>query len=316
MDAAPAVSPASFWVPEDLCASAWTQHAPFAFWLVDVLRPRSFVELGTHNGYSFFAICQAVERLGLGTTAYAVDTWRGDEHAGFYDETVFRSVTQRNARYAGFATLVRSTFDEALPYFADRSIDLLHIDGRHGYEDVRHDYQSWMPKLSAGAVVMFHDINVRERGFGVWRFFDELSAARRSFRFVHGHGLGILLPGSETPPGLASLVGARPETAETIRAVYAALGSALTARQSLAQREDEAAALRSVLADHQGVSDAALGQVRRILGLGSPPAALAQDAGRAPGAIRPTSDGDPKREPRRPRKPRIIAEGRAVPRRP
>lgn len=205
IDAAMALSPASFWVADDLCESAWTEHAPFGFWLTEALRPRCFVELGTHNGFSFLTFCQAIERLGLGATAYAIDSWKGDEHAGFYDESVFASVTERAARYGAFATLVRSSFDEALGYFADGSIDLLHIDGRHGYDDVKHDYLTWAGKLAPSAVLLFHDINVRERGFGVWRFFDELSEGRRAFRFHHGHGLGIL-GGRDVPPGLAPLL--------------------------------------------------------------------------------------------------------------
>ena len=172
---------------------------------------------------------------------------------------------------APFATLVRSTFDEALPYFADGSIDLLHIDGRHGYEDVKHDYLTWAGKLSSNAIVLLHDVNVRERGFGVWRFFDELSAARASFRFDHGHGLGVLAAGSAVPPGLAPLFAAPPETADLIRAVYSALGGALGARQRLAQRDRDAAALRNLLAEHHGTAEATLARVRKVLGLATVP---------------------------------------------
>ena len=191
-----AISSVSFWRPDYICPSAWIEHAPFAFWLCEALRPRCFVELGTHYGYSYFAFCQAIDRLGLGTKAYAADTWTGDEHAGFYDESVFRSVAQRNAeKYSAFSVLLRSTFDDALGYFADNSIDLLHIDGRHLYGDIAHDFATWSPKLTDDAVVLLHDTNVREREFGVWKFFEEKAAQYPSFQFVHGHGLGVLMPG-------------------------------------------------------------------------------------------------------------------------
>ena len=117
------ISEAAFWIPEHICASAWIEHAPFAFWLVDALRPRRFVELGTHHGYSYFAFCQAAQRLGSDTAAYAIDTWIGDEHAGFYDDSVFNAVRDHNrARYSSFSTLLRSTFEAALPYFEDGSV--------------------------------------------------------------------------------------------------------------------------------------------------------------------------------------------------
>jgi|GEM_PF-2190910 len=40
--------------------SAWIQHIPFAYFLVEMLKPKLFVELGTHYGNSYFASCQAI----------------------------------------------------------------------------------------------------------------------------------------------------------------------------------------------------------------------------------------------------------------
>src|SRR5438045_2700612 len=57
------IGPEVDWRPEHLAASAWLEHVPFAYWLVKALRPRCFVELGTHWGVSYAAFCQAVERF-------------------------------------------------------------------------------------------------------------------------------------------------------------------------------------------------------------------------------------------------------------
>jgi len=62
--------------------SAWVGHLPFAFWIIDAVRPDQFVELGTHTGVSYCAFCQAIEKLDLSTVAYAIDTWEGDAHSG------------------------------------------------------------------------------------------------------------------------------------------------------------------------------------------------------------------------------------------
>jgi GT2 family glycosyltransferase len=237
-DVSRTLSAASFWVPEYICGSAWTEHAPFAFWLVNALRPRRFVELGTYQGYSYFSFCQAVQRIGCDTSAYAIDTWSGDEHGGFYDDSVYEAAQEHNqARYSGFSTLIRSTFAAALPYFQDRSVDLLHVDGRHYYEDVKQDFLQWAPKLAPHAIVLFHDTNVRERNFGVWRFFKELSAERRTFEFYHGNGLGVVA-NDAVPETLKPLFSAGLESSGEIRALYAALGQALSARRASIEKAE------------------------------------------------------------------------------
>jgi hypothetical protein len=185
-----------FWSPDYLDQSAWLQHIPFAFWIIEALRPKVLVELGVYTGVSYFSFCQAVERLSLATTCYGVDTWNGDEHSGLYDEQVFTKVTCHNTKtFSRFSKLVRSTFDVANEYFLDSSIDLLHIDGLHTYEAVRHDFETWVPKVSETGLVLFHDINVRERKFGVFRFWAELKQRYPTFQFDFGEGLGVVAPG-------------------------------------------------------------------------------------------------------------------------
>lgn len=68
--------------------SAWYGHVPFAHWIIGAAKPRLLVELGTHNGVSYSAFCEAVVRCGLDTRCYAVDTWKGDHHSGHYGEEV------------------------------------------------------------------------------------------------------------------------------------------------------------------------------------------------------------------------------------
>ena len=203
--------------------SAWHGHVPFAHWLVAACRPRVLVELGTHAGVSYAAFCQAVQRCGLPTVCTAIDSWAGDDHAGAYSEDVYATLKAfHDPRFAGFSRLLRTTFDAAAGDVADGSIDLLHIDGFHSYEAVSHDFQTWRPKLSDRAVVLFHDTNVRVRDFGVWRFWEEIrDSGIGSLEFLHAFGLGVLLVGPNAPDSLRDLCAAPPDD---IRRIFAAAG--------------------------------------------------------------------------------------------
>src|ERR1700730_13263670 len=140
----PWLNATSFWCPDHLIDSDWIEHVPFAFWISSILKPHTIVELGTHHGCSYFAFCQAAKNLGLQSRCYAIDICKGDVYQSSNGEDVFeRARRQNETHYAAFSTLMRSTSDDALPQFADASIDLLHIDGRHSYEDVKHDFESW-----------------------------------------------------------------------------------------------------------------------------------------------------------------------------
>ncbi len=213
---------------------SWLEHTPFAFWIVDALRPSVFVELGCQTGNSYSSFAQAVRTLGLSTACYAVDTWRGDEHSGFFDEQVFEEWSAyHDQRFAAFSQLVRATFDDTVGHFADGSIDLLHIDGYHTFDAVSHDFETWQPKMSSRAVVLCHDINVRERDFGAWRLWERLRAEYPSFEFLQGHGLGVLGVGHDPPEPLKWLFSLRANSSETtdlVRLFFSHLGGAVLNR--------------------------------------------------------------------------------------
>ena len=203
----------------------WQEHIPFAMCLVDLLRPDLFVELGTHRGDSYCAFCQAVDELELPTQAYAVDTWTGDAQAGFYGSDVLEDLREHHdSTYGAFSRLLQTTFDDAVEQFQDGSIDLLHIDGCHTYDAVKHDFTTWAGKLSSRGVVLFHDSNYRSGDFGVWRLWEELRARYPSFEFLHGLGLGVLFVGDDVPAAAAALGRVTPEETARVRELFSTLG--------------------------------------------------------------------------------------------
>jgi hypothetical protein len=193
--------------------------------LVDLLRPRTLVELGTHWGNSYCAFCQAVAELTLDTRCYAIDTWKGDEHTGAYGPEVLADLrAHHDPLYGAFSRLIESTFDSANHQFADGSVDFLHIDGAHSYEAVKHDVVSWMPKLSERGVLLLHDINARRPEYGVWRLWEKLSAQWPHFELQYAHGLGVLAVGDEQPTEFRELLASSPEEQQCLRELFFALG--------------------------------------------------------------------------------------------
>lgn len=247
--------------------TAWAGHIPFAFWLIDAHRPGLLVELGTHTGNSYSAFAQTVQRLALPTQCYAVDTWRGDEHAGFYADAIFEEFsTYHNTRYRSFSRLLRSTFDDARQYFKDGSIDLLHIDGLHTYDAVKHDFDTWLPKLSNRAVVLFHDVNVRENNFGVWELWGELSKRYPHFCFDHSHGLGVLGVGTDLGPRMKWLFSlsedAAPDSGYALtRAFFGRLGGALLDGSALQKIEQQ---VRSAKSDFELANQGVLSELNNL----------------------------------------------------
>lgn len=231
-----------------LVVSAWSELIPVLNALFVLLRPRRFVELGTHNGMSFFAACQIKERLELETECVAIDSWVGDEHAGFHSNEVlddFRAYLCENYPKQEY---IQAYFAAALGSFEDGSIDLLHIDGLHTYEAVRNDFETWLPKMSDVGVVVFHDTNVLERNFGVWRLWNELQARYPAHNFAHQHGLGIVYVGRMPHPfaDLLRSLSTNRRYATVAQAYFEAIGSLVIESRAA---EEKATRLSKMLAE-------------------------------------------------------------------
>lgn len=189
--------------------SAWIQLGPVMLVLMAALRPRRYVELGSHRGFSYFAACQGAALAGTGTECVAVDTWQGDAHAGHYGEEVYALFRHLLARdhAKGPHFHIRALFDDAAACFDHGAIDLLLIDGLHTLDAVAHDFEVWRPRMSSRGVIMFHDTQVFSGDFGVWQLWERLAAEFPAFNILHGHGLGLIYTGAPNPALAALLAG-------------------------------------------------------------------------------------------------------------
>jgi exonuclease VII small subunit len=240
--------------PGRLASTAWAAHVPFAMFMVDILRPRTIVELGVYSGVSYCAFCQAVKELNLNTRCFGIDTWQGDANSGPYGPEILSDLREyHDPLYENFSSLIQSTFDDALSQFENNTIDLLHIDGFHSYESVKHDFEVWLPKMSSQGVVLFHDINVRDPGFGVWKLWEEIKLRYPHFEFVHEHGLGVIATGTPVPDGLRELLELSEIEAAIIRDFFNQLGQRLRVRmekdQVIHARDDTISGLETQVSD-------------------------------------------------------------------
>jgi hypothetical protein len=221
--------------------------------LMQLLEPRLFVELGTHYGDSYCAFCQSAVTLPIPPRCVAVDTWEGDEHAGFYEDDIYTSLSlHHDGRYGTFSQLLRTTFDDAAIEFNDGTIDLLHIDGLHTYEAVKHDFETYLPKCSERSIVLLHDTAVQERGFGVHQFWEELKASGRpAFEFVHAGGLGVVAVGPVVPERIQWLFALHAQDKDNVRELFEFLGDRWTLQGDVRKLERERDWTREKLAEVQ-----------------------------------------------------------------
>jgi len=114
---------------------------------------------------------------------------------------------------------------------------------------VSHDFESWRPKLKPGAVVLFHDTNVRENNFGVWKVWAKIQEDfPNTIEFFHSHGLGVVQIGG---PVEAELPWLKPdfEGRKDLIAYFAGLGGAQLDRFGLKWARAE------IEAQHQAILD-------------------------------------------------------------
>ena len=245
--------PIIFDAPERLTdITSWHGHIPFAFFIVQALKPACFVELGTHRGDSYCAVCQAVDTLGIACRCHAVDRWKGDAQAGFYNDDVLDELKRyHDARYGPFSTLIQKSFNDAVMDFPDGSIDLLHVDGFHRYEVVKHDVMTWLPKMSARGVMLIHDTQVTEGDFGVWKLWEELSNGYETFEFIHSHGLGILRAGDDVTGDIQRLLESDNYYRRFIQHFFAALGENIVNRRQVQELTTSVTTLQNMATVHR-----------------------------------------------------------------
>ena len=173
--------------------TAWKGHILYIYNQIKIWKPKTVVELGVYLGHSLATMAEGCRDEGLETKLYGVDHFKGDEHSGMFGKNIEDIATECLSQYPN-VTLIKKTFNEALKDWKG-DIDLLHIDGRHFYEDIKEDFENWEKFVPKGGHIILHDTQVTERNFGIGRYFEELKEQHPDWKFkerLESHGLGII----------------------------------------------------------------------------------------------------------------------------
>lgn len=103
------------------------------------------IEIGVYNGLSMSYIVELARKnctkiIGIDCLLRPTAKWLQSQ----FPETI---------------TLLEMQSEVASHRFADKSINLIFVDGDHSYEQVCVDIVSWMPKLRCGHWMLGHDYN-------------------------------------------------------------------------------------------------------------------------------------------------------------
>ena len=264
----PASARALFWRPRYLRASPGLVHLPFLFWLIDLARPRIMAEIGTGDGVSYFAACQAMDRLGHGAGPGIACHGTGD----WPDGAVPDDLAEHNAaNYADVSRLSGGGARALVARLPEGQVDLLSL---HGVPDTDEALPAdWARKLSPRGVVLFHGVADWPGDGPERRALEKLAMHHPTISFEAGSGLVAVLTGADQPDRLTRL--ARLDMgvpgAGEVHHVFRRLGAAIhhewaagdgAARADAAQAR--AAAAETALTEARATGDAAARDLARL----------------------------------------------------
>jgi len=168
--------------------------------LVDTIKPRTILEIGTANGGTLFLFSRVAPE---DATIISIDL-PGGKFGGGYPK--WRGVLYKSFALPGQKIHLlradshkRETLEQVKAILGGREIDLLFIDGDHTYEGVKKDFETYSPLVKEGGIIAFHDIVLgpEENVGGVPEFWRKVKDSYESKEIVedwsqNGYGIGVI----------------------------------------------------------------------------------------------------------------------------
>ncbi len=181
------------------------EHEPFLMWLIARAKPAHVAELGTFDGASYLAMCEAVETAGIAAKCTAIGDWGDASDAAPPAADAFARLAGENARYKEFSRLLNAPCVPPPPGIEDASLDILALRTRQIDRDVAAVFAAWKPKLSPRAVVLLHGIGAPGDSGGPALFWQDIRRDYPSWHLDRAPGLGVLFAGRDLPAEMQDL---------------------------------------------------------------------------------------------------------------
>ncbi|MFN4172197.1 MAG: hypothetical protein ACK4GW_10630 [Pseudorhodobacter sp.] len=222
-----------FEIPRFTGDTAALHRLPLLFWLMETARPERVLGLGLRAGAAYFALCQAIERLGLPARARGFGDWRGAEAQPARPGSVPEALLAHNARhYAGFSHLAALADPvEAFGRVGAEIFDLILLDGEGLPRDPAPLARMLTRHASPRAVlVILGTGDAGEKTPAPGRaLLAALAQGTPALRFEDQDGCAVVLPGEAPDPRLAALAALPPNSPalRDLRGMLARLGQDL-----------------------------------------------------------------------------------------
>lgn len=161
----------------------------FMKYIDEELKPKNIMEIGLHNGGTFYLWCYLAQpggiKLGL------------DLPNGPWGTVRDRTEKEIQANKILFQTFAPNTYvlwensrdPKAIEWvknkLGDNKLDLLFIDADHTYAGVKLDYENYKPFVREGGIIAFHDIKDtethKEMACTVHLLWEELKGEKKEF---------------------------------------------------------------------------------------------------------------------------------------
>jgi hypothetical protein len=142
--------------------------------LIQQVRPKIIIEVGTWKGQSAITMAEACKTLKLDSVIICLDTWLGSPELHFKCAQELRRVNGYPTIYYQFlSNVVHRGFQQTILPLAATSLtgarvlrdlgvkaELIYIDADHQYEAVSADLEAFWPLLAKGGILFGHDYSI------------------------------------------------------------------------------------------------------------------------------------------------------------